>query len=384
MDSKKAINEKKNKNYNVPDSSLALALHTIFGLNRYPNYLYRFREGEELDRMESLLEDFLETIKKQKREIAVMASLKMNFLQLNDDSLTMNASSAGRIDLLNFWLSPSLFQSFGCHVDTTIRDFMSSPVSPLIQAVLGEELEVDEAVEGLFFLEIFNKNACDFLIGRSNDFAKYLHMTSEDALANFRKRPPPLNYMGLEFMEDFLLYIVNIIAPLTFPEYIQNSELDWSQAYIAGYTEAKESDRSQSTITSRKDSDRSGLVKHTDDSEITCNIALNDSYNGGELLIRGIRGDIQENEIRAKVKRETGTMIIHSGRRIHEVADVTSGSRYQLICWTRNIRDLRSRSCPCCWINHREERGQEANISSSISKQNLTSFNTCICSKSWN
>ena len=124
------------------------------------------------------------------------------------------------------------------------------------------------------------------------------------------------------------------------------------------------SDRSQSTITTRKDSDRSGLVKHTDDSEITCNIALNDSYNGGELLIRGIRGDIQENKIRAKVKRETGTMIIHSGRRIHEVADVTSGSRYQLICWTRNIRDLRSRSCPCCWINHREERGQEAALRS--------------------
>ena len=63
-----SINEKRRDVKNAaPDPDLALSLSTAFGLNHYPNYLYRFREGsEELTRMENLLQQQLEKVQKQR------------------------------------------------------------------------------------------------------------------------------------------------------------------------------------------------------------------------------------------------------------------------------------------------------------------------------
>ena len=65
-----AINEKKRNEENVHvDADLALSLSTVFGLNHYPNYLYRFKEeSEELSKMESLLQQELEKVQKQRKD----------------------------------------------------------------------------------------------------------------------------------------------------------------------------------------------------------------------------------------------------------------------------------------------------------------------------
>ena len=63
-----SINEKRRDVECSARSGSGLGLSTAFGLNHYPNYLYRFREGsEELTRMENLLQQQLESSKARRK-----------------------------------------------------------------------------------------------------------------------------------------------------------------------------------------------------------------------------------------------------------------------------------------------------------------------------
>ena len=367
-----AINEKKrNEDKAHLDADLALSLSTVFGLNHYPNYLYRFKEeSEELSNMESLLRQQLEKVQKQRKEISAMNKIKSNFLASYPTESSYLSSKTLDIHSLQFWLSPSLLKSIGSLADMSIQDFISSPPSAATQEAFAEELEIENGVDGIFSMEFFSKEACRYLVERTNCFAQYLHDFSEKdgeegSLEEFRKRPPPLLYMGLGFLEDLLLHVVNIIAPLMFPEFVDYNALDWSHGYVVGYSNDKK--------TGGMAVQRSGLVTHTDDSEVTCNIALNDNYEGGELIMYGLRGEDDEDKIKARIKKLSGTLIIHSGRHLHEVAPVQGGSRYHLICWTRNLQGVRRRICPCCWMNN---RGRQC-VSDDLP-------DTCICGEWWN
>ena len=365
-----AINEKKrDEGHASPDADLALTLSTVFGLNHYPNYLYRFREeSEELSKMESLLQQELEKVQKQRKEISVMNKMANNFLTTHP--VDSKSSKTTDVRSLRFWLSPTLLKNIGCPTDMSIQDFITSPLSAAMQEIFAEELEIEEGIDGIYSMEFFTKEACGYLMERTKIFAHYLHNhlekdVEESSLEDFKKRPPPLNYMGLGFLEELLLHIVNIIAPLAFPDYVDCNALDWSHGYIVGYSRDQ---RAQGMAVQR-----SGLVTHTDDSEVTCNIALNDDYEGGELVMHGLRGDDDEDEIKTRIKKSSGTLIIHSGRRLHEVASIQEGSRYHLICWTRNLVGIRRRACPCCWMNNRRRQRALDGL-----------IDNCICAEWWN
>ena len=363
-----SINEKRRDVENAaPDPDLALSLSTAFGLNHYPNYLYRFREGsEELTRMENLLQQQLEKVQKQRREIVAMNEMKSNFLALYPVNSTPSSSIQLDVYSLRFWLNPTLFKTLGCPPDISIEDFISSKPSATIQEAFAEELDIEGGMDGIFSIQLFTKEACEYLIEKTKCFAQYIHTYSEGSLMmEFKRRPPPLFYMGLEFLDQLLLYIVNIIAPLVFPEYVNHSALDWSHGYVVGY-----SDAAKATEVAVQ---RSGLITHTDDSEVTCNLALNDNYQGGELVMGGLRGDDDVDEMKLKIKKSIGTLILHAGRRLHEVAPVQKGTRFHLICWTRNLAGVRSRVCPCCWMNNRRrQRVMDGYI------------DDCICGEWWN
>uniref|UniRef100_A0A7R9WSI5 Uncharacterized protein n=1 Tax=Craspedostauros australis TaxID=1486917 RepID=A0A7R9WSI5_9STRA len=79
-----------------------------------------------------------------------------------------------------------------------------------------------------------------------------------------------------------------------------------------------------------------------------------------------------------------GRAIVHAGRQLHEVTQITQGDRFAYIMWARSWGDsitvpadqanakgasskvgLRSRVCSCCWLNRRQD-------------------NSCICGRRWN
>lgn len=182
-------------------------------------------------------------------------------------------------------------------------------------------------------------------------------------------RPIDLDSIGLGWVNDMLFNL--FIRPMTKhlfleSEQLQNTKksrkassmLDWRHGYVAGYS---------SLPKGSKGATRHRLVPHTDDSEITLNCCLGEeNYQGGHVEFYGLRGSEHEGRLLGKVERpNVGRALLHSGRHLHSVSDVTDGDRYALIIWSRSWSCLRNDTCPCCYLNRRQDK-------------------TCICAPRWN
>lgn len=181
------------------------------------------------------------------------------------------------------------------------------------------------------------------------------------------RRPIDLDTIGLGWVTDLLFRV--FIQPVSLHLFARTeqlvdddvdsgpSTLDWRQGYIAGYSaDPKE----------YKGAQRHRLVPHTDDSEVTLNCCLGDEFKGGSVEFYGLRGTPEEGQFVGRIHRpDVGTAVIHSGRNLHAVSNVLSGDRYSLIVWARSWGHTRAKTCPCCWLNRRQDT-------------------SCICSQRWN
>ena len=109
-------------------------------------------------------------------------------------------------------------------------------------------------------------------------------------------------------------------------------------------------------------------TSHTDDAEVTLNVGLGRAFEGGDLVLGAVRGRAPAPEGDARIPPRPGVAVVHLGRQLHAVDAVTAGERRVLICWCRSMAGVRSRVCPCCWMNRRD--GGEAR--------------DCICGDAWN
>jgi hypothetical protein len=183
------------------------------------------------------------------------------------------------------------------------------------------------------------------------------------------RRPIDLDTIGLGWITDLVFHM--FIQPMSLHLFakteqladgnigldLSSSTLDWRQGYVAGYSADPKG---------YKGAQRHRLVPHTDDSEVTLNCCLGDEFEGGSVEFYGLRGTPEEGQFIGRVDRpNVGTAVLHSGRNLHAVSNVLSGDRYALIVWSRSWGHTRSNTCPCCWLNRRQD-------------------STCICSKRWN
>ena len=166
-------------------------------------------------------------------------------------------------------------------------------------------------------------------------------------------RPINLDLIGCGWVNDLVFHLV--LRPLT--RLLFETELDFRHGYVAGYS---------ANVTSKQDVSRDHLISHTDDSEMTMNVCLGDSFEGGRLRFNGLRGTQEVQNMVGEYQPKQGTAIIHAGRHLHEVTKVKSGDRYAYIMWARSWQ-VRSISCPCCWLNNRNQKN-----------------GSCICSPQWN
>lgn len=80
---------------------------------------------------------------------------------------------------------------------------------------------------------------------------------------------------------------------------------------------------------------------HVDDSEVTLNLCLGDSFSGAELVMMGRRCDLHRqtpvgpSEL-MEIDHEPGTVIVHAGRHRHRVDPILRGRRRNLIAWLRS------------------------------------------------
>jgi hypothetical protein len=123
-------------------------------------------------------------------------------------------------------------------------------------------------------------------------------------------------------------------------------DLDWRQGYVTAYS-----------VSPTQSKPRQRLVPHTDDSEVTLNICLGDVFEGGLLHFWGLRGsqDSGGSTHSGEYQPQVGRALLHSGRQLHEVTEITAGNRFAYIMWARSWSGTRATTCPCCWLNRRED-----------------------------
>mmetsp|Transcript_632 Transcript_632/g.1311 ORF Transcript_632/g.1311 Transcript_632/m.1311 type:complete len:261 (-) Transcript_632:395-1177(-) len=172
--------------------------------------------------------------------------------------------------------------------------------------------------------------------------------------------------LGAGWLLDLLLLVANVIAARLFPRDTGLREgsssapnegmLDWRHGFILKSTASHASSARP-------------LVPHTDDAELTMNACLGRNFEGGEILLGGLRGtDDEHRDLNCAADcyvPQPWRALIHLGRRLHAVKQLQQGERRALIVWFRSLRAVRSGVCPCCLLNRRHDGKQGDCISGS-------------------
>ena len=249
-----------------------------------------------------------------------------------------------------------------------IEDIIVGKVKVDLDPALLEDW-MDEEMFDVYSFSLLTPEFCSILRTTLRDLST-LAESEEFSHLNFGRRVIDLDSIGLGWVTDLLFHVY--IKPISQHLFATTEKLvdaddvkndaspilDWRQGYVAGYS---------ADPTGSKGVTRHRLVSHTDDAEVTLNCCLGEeTFEGGSVEFYGLRGTPEEGQLVGRVKRPNiGTALLHSGRHLHAVSQVTSGDRYAFIIWTRSWHHLRSNTCPCCWLNRRQD-------------------STCICDKRWN
>jgi hypothetical protein len=216
----------------------------------------------------------------------------------------------------------------------------------------------DEDSSALYF-PLFTTEFSELLVQHSEEFVKFSSNSGIQHQSG-QERPMVLDLMKLDWLNDLLLTrVMNPIGKLLFQEQTSSGNLDWRHGFVVSYSALDHA------TAGMKEVSRSKLVQHTDDSELTLNVCLGRNFEGGDVIMYGVRGG-RSREPR-KYHPRPGWALMHVGRQFHEVSSVTKGERFALIIWARSYGAVRNRVCPCCWMNNRDP---------------LRS--ACICSSRWN
>lgn len=80
---------------------------------------------------------------------------------------------------------------------------------------------------------------------------------------------------------------------------------------------------------------------HVDDSEVTLNLCLGETFSGAELVMMGRRCDLHRQtpviaHQEVEILHEPGFLVVHAGRHRHRVDPIRRGRRRNLIAWLRS------------------------------------------------
>jgi len=353
-------------------------LHAMEGLDRYPNYISRWT-SEDVEELENALLNRLERVRQQRqttelqreRILAIVTSLcekehewkamlqpptswdELRQLKILDER-THNAIFRSKF-----------FQSSGNnHTIPSIQEVLDGHSRVGLDVPYLLDL-IDEEMMDVYSFPLLTDSFCDriqaFMTRVTKEVEQVTKDIDDDILAGSLQRTRNLDNIGLSWLNDLLFQL--IVRPISRQLYQEaemggtNGDLDWRHGYITAYSADPDIEKP-----------RQRLVPHTDDSEVTLNVCIGGNFEGGQLVFRGLRGTVRPGEVVGGYTPERGRALLHAGRQFHEVTEVTSGDRFALIMWTRSWGGIRSKTCPCCWMNRR----QEDRVSS------------CICGDRWN
>jgi hypothetical protein len=349
-------------------------LHAMEGLDRYPNYLARWKP-EDAEELEQALIKRLDTVREQRR---FTESHRERILAVVDClcekeqdwiALLTPPSSWGELQqsgilhdrAQNAIFRSKFFRPSRNHTVPSVQQVLDGTSKVELDAGYLEDLMDEEASE-VYSFPLLSESFCDRIQAYIRRITKELDECNDSvfssvARGSFRN----LDNLRLGWLNDLLFQlVVRPISRQLFQETEmggENGDLDWRHGYITAYAAHPDANKP-----------RQRLIPHTDDAEITLNVCIGDVFEGGQLTFRGLRGTEKSGQVVVEYTPERGRALLHAGRQLHEVTEVTSGDRFALIMWTRSWGGIRSATCPCCWLNRRQDTDQTS----------------CTCSSRWN
>lgn len=137
-------------------------------------------------------------------------------------------------------------------------------------------------------------------------------------------------------LHQLMVVAVNPLATILFPE-CGGDSLDHHHGFVVDYGLGKDID----------------LALHADNSEVTVNLCLGDSFVGGDLRLLGRRcaRHMQEQALPDEAfdyAHVPGIALLHAGMHRHAAHAIESGERRNLILWTRSsqFRSVLRTECP--------------------------------------
>lgn len=376
--------------------------HALEGLDRYPNYLSRWNNVEDMNRLEEALKERLAQVQQQRhdimerraqiqklvQELVVASSSSSNDCEaseLHDDTswkwLVQGPTSWQQVQdrVLDARMSKAIFKSKMFQASSVMSSSSSPPtLAQVLSGNVAVELDagmlqivMEEEVYDVYSLPLLSPDFCHQVREYIKAFTKLAQERASPEL-NIGLRPIDLDTVGLQWINDLLFHLV--VRPISRHLFLKTEtwkDLDWRQGYIAAYAARPSTDKP-----------RERLVTHTDDSEVTLNVCLGEpDYVGGHVEFRNLRGakmttnsglEQEAGQLLGMVQRpNVGTALIHAGRHFHTVTRVESGNRFALIVWARSWQGVRAQQCPCCWLNRRPGSVQQEG-------------NDCVCGTRWN
>merc|ERR1719197_1992834 len=124
----------------------------------------------------------------------------------------------------------------------------------------------------------------------------------------------------MERMNDLLLQqFIKPLAELLFPD-IGGNSLDHHHVFTVEYAPGEDL----------------YLDMHVDDSEVTVNVNLLDTFEGAGLAFCGRYVDPTHRKLQYTYEHVKGRAVIHSGKHRHGALSITAGRRSNLIVWCRS------------------------------------------------
>jgi len=137
---------------------------------------------------------------------------------------------------------------------------------------------------------------------------------------------------GPGLLDQFVREYVDVLGGCLLPNFSEG--LDSYRAFTVLY-EAKE------------DADKD-LPLHYDNSEVTLNINIGGTWEGGQVAFYGLCTNSNGSEAPTEVVLKRGHGVLHAGLDLHKALPITSGRRHNLIMWCRSSQ-VRNDFCPMCF-----------------------------------
>ena len=336
-----SVNEKLLKS-NKDNIDLSFILHSIYGLDHYPDYLRRW-DLKSIEKLENSLLSIIERVQYQK-----------SLLKKRNDFMSSFVNTLKKPQQIS-----EIFDSkySNCIINNKFNTnrFLDN---------------IKEEASGVYSFPLLQPSFCEQLRQEMINAQLYLDSYNIKEQSAIQSNIAILDHANLGWLNDTLLELcVSPLSRILFPNETSKKDLDWRHGYVIGY---KPNDIDNNNNTSVSHVSRSKLNLHTDDSEVTINICIgSDYFQGGDIEMHGYRGQSHTSTVVTPIKPIIGRAILHAGRQLHKVLPVTSGERHMLIMWTRSLEYTRGGQCPCCWVT---DRRRETN----------REVNNCICDANWN